>query len=353
MFQKFNGIAIEFISSCVPSGEVDNSFFQSLLSEKEIKMFEKTVGIFKRRWASEEVTASDLGYQAAIEILNVNNLDKEKIKGLVFLSQTSDYKIPFTSNILQNRLGLKNDILCLDINAGCAGFIQGLSIAYSIVNTLNKGEKVLLIIGETLSKILSPYDRSTSMLFGDGASAILISKTENSTDESFFNFFSDGSKANAIMIPDGGYRNGVNENSFVSHSDEKNNQKSKVQLSMDGPSVFDFTLREIYPSILQLLTHFNIDLNVIDKFLFHQSNKFIIKQIAAKLGIEGCKVPINIHDFGNTSGVSIPLLISSFHQDFLNTNKILCSGYGSGLTWGNCLLDISNTEIFPIKIYKV
>lgn len=352
MFQKFNGITIDHISSCVPNKEIDNSYFQSLLNEKELKMFEKTVGILNRRWADEQVTASDLGYQAALEILNQKDFKKESIKSVLFLSQTSDYKIPFTSNILQSKLGLAKETFCLDINAGCAGFIQGLSMAYAIANTLQKNEKVLLIIGETLSKILSKSDRSTSMLFGDGASAILISKTENISDTAYFNFYSDGSKSEAIMIPDGGYRNKVNEESFIEYTDEKSNTKNKVQLSMDGPSVFDFTLREIYPSIIELVNHFNIELNSIDKFLFHQSNKFIIKQIAAKLEVNDAKVPINIQNFGNTSGVSIPLLISSFNNDFESTNKVICSGYGSGLTWGNCILDISKTKIDPIKNYN-
>jgi 3-oxoacyl-[acyl-carrier-protein] synthase-3 len=349
MFQKFTGVAIEYISSCVPSRRIENSFFNSLLKEKELKMFEKTVGILERRWAHANVTASDLGYQAAIEILNKSDIVKKDIKSLIFLSQTSDYKIPFTSNILQFRLGLECQTLCLDINAGCAGFIQGLSTAYSIAKTLEKDQKVLFIVSETLSKILSSADRSTTMLFGDGASAILITKTENEVDESFFNFYSDGGKSAAIMIPHGGFRNVVTKESFKAIADEKNSTRNRLQLAMDGSSVFDFTLREIYPSILELFDYYIQDLDKIDKFLFHQSNKFIIKQIAAKLAAGEDKVPINIQDYGNTSGVSIPLLISSFKDDFSKTSKVVCSGYGSGLNWGNCIIDISKTKIESIK----
>jgi 3-oxoacyl-[acyl-carrier-protein] synthase-3 len=349
MFQKFNSVTIEHISSCVPSRTIKNTFFDSLLNEKELKMFEKTVGILERRWVDNNVTASDLGYNAASAILNKNVTNKNSIKSVIFLSQTPDFKIPFTSNILQHRLGLEKEILCLDINAGCAGFIQGLSTAFSIATTLQKGQKVLLIVAETLSKILSNADRSTTMLFGDGASAILISKTEKLSDESFFNFYSDGGMYNAIMIPDGGFRNVVTKDSFNVISNEKNETKNRLQLSMDGPNVFDFTLREIYPSIIELFKYFNQDLNKVDKYLFHQSNKFIIKQIAAKLGVMEDRVPINIHQYGNTSGVSIPLLISSFYKSFTNTNKVVLSGYGSGLNWGNCIIDISNTLIEPIK----
>jgi 3-oxoacyl-[acyl-carrier-protein] synthase-3 len=349
MFQKFNGVTIEHISSCVPSRRIRNSSFSNLLNDKELKMFEKTVGILERRWVENKVTASDLGYNAALEILNKKNTDINSIKSLIFLSQTSDFKIPFTSNILQHKLGLKKDILCLDINAGCAGFIQGLSTAFSIATTLQKGQKVLLVIAETLSKILSSSDRSTTMLFGDGASAILINKTDEISDQSFFNFFSDGENYKAIIIPDGGYRNVITEKSFKLISDDKNETKNSLQLSMDGPSVFDFTLREIYPSIVELFKYYEKDLDKVDKFLFHQSNKFIIKQLASKLGIEDDKVPVNIQEYGNTSGVSIPLLISSFYKSFSITNKVVCSGYGSGLNWGNCIIDISKTIIDPIK----
>lgn len=349
MFQKFNGVTIEHISSCVPLRTIKNTFFNSLLNDKELKMFEKTVGILERRWVDKNVTASDLGYNVANDILNKNYFDKNSIKSLIFLSQTSDFKIPFTSNILQHKLGLEKDILCLDINAGCAGFIQGLSTAFSIASTLQKGQKVLLVIAETLSKILASADRSTTMLFGDGASAILICKTEEANDESFFNFYSDGGMYKSIMIPDGGFRNVVTEESFKVISDEKNESKNKLHLAMDGPSVFDFTLREIYPSIIELFKHYKQDLSKVDKFLLHQSNKFIIKQIAAKLAVGEDRVPINIQDYGNTSGVSIPLLISSFYKTFSTTNKVVCSGYGSGLNWGNCIIDISKTIIEPIQ----
>ncbi|MGK4567219.1 hypothetical protein [Flavobacterium sp. 3HN19-14] len=125
-------------------------------------------------------------------------------------------------------------MLCLDINAGCAGFIQGLSIAFSIAKT-TKG-KVLFIVAETLSKILSPKDRATTMLFGDGAAAVLIDKDENA-QPSFFNFFSDGANADAIRIQDGGYRNAATAESLIFNEDENGNVKNRTNLEMDGPKV--------------------------------------------------------------------------------------------------------------------
>jgi 3-oxoacyl-[acyl-carrier-protein] synthase-3 len=350
MNQVFENLVIEAVSSCVPSRVISNDSFHDLLNSKELKFFEKTVGIIERRWVDNGTTAADLGFKAAKELISNKKYDIKKIKVLIFLSQTSDYKIPFTSNILQSRLGLGSDTLCLDINAGCAGFVQGLSVGFSLAQTLSIDEKVLFIVSETLSKILSPSDRSTTMLFGDAGSAIMIGKSYQ-TNNSFFNIFSDGDNYNAIMIQDGGYRNCVNENSLKRVKDENNNLKSKLDLFMDGSRVFDFTLREVAPSIKKILIDNKVVIDSINFFLFHQSNKFIIKQITSKLEIPEDKVLINIDKFGNTSGVSIPLLISVNPQLFKLSNYVLFSGYGSGLNWGNCVTDISKTDILPLIQY--
>lgn len=346
MIQKFECISIEAIAACVPKKKIKNDYFTGLLDPKEIRKFEKTTGIKERRYADEYTTSSDLGYFAAKKILEDKKCESE-VKVLIFLSQTSDYKIPFTSNILQDRLGLSQNILCLDINAGCAGFIQGLSVAYSLANTIEG--KVLFIVAETLSKILSNKDRSTSMLFGDGAAALLIGKDNSVINKSYFNFFSDGGNFDAIMIPDGGFRKPFTEESLKWTEDENGNKKQGVNLTMDGPRVFDFTLREIPKSVEGLLNDFNLDKEEIDLFLFHQSNKFIINQIASRLGIDKNKVPININQFGNTSGVTIPLLIvTEIDRNYLPKN-VFMSGYGVGLNWGNCYTSInSNCTIYDL-----
>lgn len=347
MHTNFDGIEIIGLASSVPEVQVNNSFFEHLLNEKEMRMFEKTVGIKERRWASVNVTASDLGYHAANDLILKLGISKSDIGSIIFLSQTSDYIIPFTSNILQHRLNLSNSIICLDINAGCAGFIQGLYTAFSMVDSLPNGKVVLLIVAETLSKIISKSDRSTSMLFGDGASAIIVGKSKRAA-ETCFNFFSDGSKFESIIIPDGGFRNGFSKKSFETQKDEKNNEKTALNLHMNGQSVFDFTLREVAAGINSLISDTGSSINEIDFFILHQSNNYIINQIAAQLEVPIQKMLVNIQSFGNTSGVSIPLVISDYHNDVHNANKIMLSGYGSGLNWGNCLINLSRTKIFPI-----
>lgn len=351
MNQVFENVSIEAIASCVPSNIIPNTYFEYLFSDKELKLFEKTVGIKGRRWASSDVTALDLGFKAANYLFNESGYDKNRVKGLIFLSQTADYKIPFSSNILQSKLGLDSQIFCVDVNAGCAGFVQGLSLAFSLAQTLNKDEKILLIVSETLSKILSLSDKSTSMLFGDAGSAIMIGQSEK-INKSYFNFFSDGSNFDAIIIEAGGYRNPYPKGQGIPKIDnESDNSGINLSLAMDGGRVFDFTLREIHLSILSILEKSGVAISDIDFFLLHQSNKFILKQISNKLGVPIDKVLINIENFGNTSGVSIPLLISTFYKSFTSTKNVVLTGYGSGLNWGNCITDISDSKLFPVITY--
>ena len=336
--QKFSGTRIEAISACVPKTTVKTTDFSHLLNQKDMRKFEKTTGIRERGHAQSMVTAADLAFYAAQDVLKEIK-DKRDIKGLVFVSQTADYKIPFTSNILQHRLGLHNNLFCLDINAGCAGFVQGLSCAYSLAQSTNG--KIMLIIAETLSKILSNKDKTTATLFGDGAAALLISNNPDDCSLSHFDFFSDGGNFDSIIIPDGGYRNPYSSESLKWHSDNNGNLNQGIHLSMDGQKVFDFTLREIPKSILSILTDTQNTTNTIDYFLMHQSNKFILNQIGRALELPKEKIPINIDRFGNTSGVSIPLIIVTELKDKIQEDKkIVLTGYGSGLNWGNCILTL-------------
>jgi 3-oxoacyl-[acyl-carrier-protein] synthase III len=341
--RKINNIQIESISAVVPKNRVKNDSISHLFSSKDLRRFEKTTKIVERRHVIDDTTASDLGFIAAEKIIS-NLKSKEEVGTLLWLSQTSDFIIPFSSNILQDRLGLSNDTFCLDISAGCAGFVQGLYAAFSFAQ--NSDKKVLLVIGETLSKILSKNDRSTTPLFGDGSAAVLIGKS-NYESNSFFSFGSDGSGFKSISIPDGGFRNPFNNKSNINSTDENGNSKNRLNLNMDGPAVFDFTMREIPVSISNFMKNLNVKTDDIDFFAFHQSNAFIIKQIANKLNIKSEKILMNISDFGNTSGVSIPLMLVTEKDKLINnSSKIIFSGYGSGLTWGNCLLKLSKEMNF-------
>lgn len=346
MIQSFSNIIIKAITASVPKKTVTREEFADTFTEKELNKFEKTTGIKERRFADQNVTASDLGFDAANRLLKEENC-KDEIRALIFLSQTPDYKIPFTSNLLQKRLGLEPEVLCIDINAGCAGFVQGLGVCYSMAQSING--KILFVVAETLSKLLSLKDKSTAAIFGDGAAALIIEKDESSSASAYFNYFSDGDNADAIMVPEGGAREPFNDSSLDDLIDDNGSVRNNTNLYMDGPRVFDFTLREIPKSITILFEDTGKKAANIDVFCFHQSNRFIIKQISRILGIPQEKIVLNIERFGNTSGVSIPLLIVSELESNKEREVLFC-GYGAGLNWANCITKLTeNTTIYELN----
>ncbi|NMH29503.1 ketoacyl-ACP synthase III [Flavobacterium silvaticum] len=348
MLQQFRGIEIKALSACIPKRIVGNDAFEDLIAGKELRMFERTVGITSRRWAEDGVTATDLGFEAASILFSEHPELKENISALVFLSQTPDYKLPFSSNILQDKLGLGRELLCLDLNAGCAGFVQGLGTAFSLASPVKNG-RVLLIIAETMSRMLSYKDRGTTLLFGDGAAAMIIENTGDGSVESAFEYFTDGAHFDAIMIPEGGYRKPATAESLIEKEDAAGNKRTGLNLYMDGARVFDFTLREIAPSITKILTDSDTSKDDVDYFLMHQSNRFIIQQIAAQLGIPSEKALLNIETSGNTSGVSIPLLMSEKQEQVSKGKTLVCSGYGVGLNWANCILKNQKIKFTPLQ----
>lgn len=328
MIQQFESIGIKTLTTCIPSQVVTNDqIAKDIWSEKEQKMFEKTVGIKERRWSSKDVKSSDLGLSASRSALE--NIDLKDIKIVIFLSQTPDFKIPFTSNILQSKLGLSNDVNCIDVNAGCNGFIQGLSMAFSMALTLEENDLVLLVVAETLSRLLNSGDKTTYPLFGDAAAAMVVGKNSQ-FGKSYFNFFSNGDEHQAIIVKN------------------MNNSKEgliREFLTMQGEKVFDFTMSEVAKGINKLLQQTNTLISDFSKVALHQSNRLIIKQITSELGVPKDRVLINIEKFGNTSGVSIPLALSDLINEGKEGELVLCSGYGSGLSWGNCILSLKNTLI--------
>ena len=211
-FINIDNVKISGISSCVPMHTAQNLEYPEFFSEKEKKKLVKNTGIKQRRIANDSTTASDLCFYATERLLEEMNISRDSIDVLLFSSQTPDYRIPMTSTILQHRLNLPKTTAAFDLNIGCSGFTYGLSVAFSLASQAGV-DRVLFLVGETLSKILSKQDKSTTLLFGDGASAVLIEKSVASKP-TYFSLNSDGSGEDAIKIPDGGYRNVVTKESL-------------------------------------------------------------------------------------------------------------------------------------------
>jgi 3-oxoacyl-[acyl-carrier-protein] synthase III len=343
----FQGIEIVAIAACVPKDKIRNEDFAKHLFPDELLMQKtiETIGVKERHVASNLICSSDLCFAAAEKLILETKIDRSEIDVLIFVSQTPDYRLPATAIVLQNKLGLSKQTIAFDVNLGCSGYVYGLSIAYSFANNMNAG-KVLLLVGDTPSKFTSELDKSSALLFGDAGTATLIEKTKSETVTSF-NLFSDGNGENSLIIKSGGFRNPSNESSFELESDEDGNVRHSGQLYMNGGEIFNFTLREVPRSIIQLLDYNEKELLDINHFIFHQANKFMIDFLCKKMKILPGKFLMSLENYGNTSAASIPLtLVTNKYK--CNYNQVLMAGFGVGLSWGNCCTTIVNTHILDL-----
>ena len=268
------------------------------------------------------------------------SLDPNTVDVLLFISQTPDYRMPATSVILQNRLGLSETTIAFDINLGCSGFVYALQTAYSFLQN-SAINKVLILNGETRSKVYSPKDRKTAFLFGDAGAAALVEKGEK-FGKSFFSLNSDGSGESMIKADAGGYRNPSSPEGFVEKMvDTHGNIRHAEHGYMDGENVFSFVAREVPKDLKRLFKYAEADHNSIDFYLFHQASKIINDFLTKKLKVEKSKVPYSYPKFGNTSSVSIPLTIVSELQNKLSGRVTLClCAFGVGLSWGSAIIHL-------------
>lgn len=350
-FLTFHGVGISALSAAIPKNKIYNLTYTQYFSPEEVKKIVEKTGIKERRFTDNSTTSSDLCFAAAERLISDNNIDRSEIDLLIFISQTPDYRMPATSVLLQDRLGLPNSTIAFDINLGCSAFIYGLSVAFSMMQ--NQGlRKALILDGETRSKVYSPKDRRTAFLFGDAGVAALIERNAK-FGESFFSLNSDGSRGDLIKINGGGYRNPSSFETLTERVvDEYGNIRNDEQGYMNGNDVFNFVVVEIPKDIKKSLEFSSKDINNLDYYIFHQANGFINSYLAKKLKLDKEKIPSTVEKYGNTSSVSVPLTIVDQLRGKLNGyHEILLSAFGVGMTWATAILpffDCSVSEIVEI-----
>ena len=347
-FLTFEGIGITAMAGAVPKHVIHNYEYTQYFPADQVKEVVDKVGVFERRFADEKTCSSDLCYAAAERLIADNNVDKSEIDLLVFLSQTPDYRMPATSIILQDRLGLPQSCVAFDMQLGCAGFCYALSVVYGMMQGGNI-RKALILDGETRSKVYSPKDRRSAFIFGDGGVAAMVERNEK-FGKSWFSLNSDGSRHDLIMIKGGGYRNMSSEETLKERVvDEYGNIRSDEQGYMRGGDVFNFVIREIPRDIKKTLEFSGVDKDTIDYIVFHQANNFINSYIAKKMKLDTDKIPHTIEKFGNTSSVSVPLTIVSELKDKLEGNKtLLLSAFGVGMCWATGIVPFVDCKVSEI-----
>lgn len=307
------------------------------------------MGYKEHRLAEEGQCSSDFCIHGLQYLFDNGLLQKDEIDALLFVSQSPDYFMPPTSNIIQGHFGLKSDMICMDINQGCAGFELGLIQAFMMLDQPNIN-KVVLMNADVLSAKVSPKDRNSKPLIGDAASIAIIEKdTKDSTI--YANIKMDGTGALALNIPAGGFRMPCTPETAEMVEDANGNFRSLNNLVMKGDEVFNFVQREVPPMIEHLYEQAGVTDADIDAYMFHQPNKFMLRKLADKLNISYDKMPANIvENFGNASGVTVTTNISyNLGDDIVKGSKKVCiAGFGVGLTWSSLILELNNLSFNKI-----
>lgn len=307
------------------------------------------MGYNQHRIAEPGQCSSDFCIYGLQYLFDNELLKKEDIDALLFVSQSADYYIPPTSNLIHGRFGLKHDCLCMDINQGCAGFELGLIQSFMLLEQ-SAVKKVVLLNADVLSPKVSDQDRNSKPLIGDAASITIVERSEEPCTI-YANIKMDGTGAFALNIPAGGFRMPSTAETAVKKEDAAGNFRSKDNLVMQGDDVFNFVQREVPPMIEHLLEQSGTNREEVDRYIFHQPNKFMLHKLADKLEIPYEKMPDNIvENFGNASGVTVPTCISyNLGDTLVSEKKRLClAGFGVGLTWSSIMMEMGKMDFNKI-----
>ena len=343
----FSGKRITGILGVMPQVEVrfDDQAKNYPFTLAQSQKLKDLKGYDKRRIVDGSTCVSDLAIFGLNHLLNSRKIHIQDIGALLLITQSPDHFMPPTSNIVAGRIGLPNDVLCIDINQGCAGYIVGLMQACMLLDCIH-GKKVVLINADALSKRVSPYDRNSHPLIGDGATITVI---ENSYDNSNITgeLLMDGKNGDALRIPAGGFRLQSSSATSEMVTDDMGNRRSLDHLHMQGDKVFNFVMAEVPLLIRNVLATSGLLTSDISYYLMHQPNSFMLNRLAGLLDVAEEKMPSElVRRFGNSSGASIPMLIAtSLHNVFINEKRKVCmAGFGAGLAWGALVMDLGKLD---------
>lgn len=336
-FLNVKNVAIVGMSAGVPKQIMPTI---STTDKYDASAFVETTGVIEKRY-SNDFTTSDLGQAAAEQLIADLNWDKKEIGALVFVTQTPDYILPATSCILQDKLGLNKDCFSLDISLGCSGWVYGLSVISSLMQTgmIKKG---ILIAGDARKQCFEEADQ----LFGFAGTATAVEYQEGA--EGFkFHFGTDGSGYDAIIKPVGGCRNQVTADDLVPVMCEDGRMRHGFQTLMKGMDVFAFAITTAPKSIKKLVAEYSLNTEEVEYYIFHQANRKINETISKKLKLKEEQVPYSMTHFGNTSSASIPITIVTQLADKLANKKteMIGCGFGVGLSWGTVHFTTDNPVI--------
>ena len=324
-FAEIGPIAIHF-----PERAETNADLQAAFPEWDMPAIAEKTGIGSRYIAAPNETASDLAVAACEKLFREFGVQRESIDFVLFCTQTPDYPLPTTACLLQHRLGLRENCGALDFNLGCSGFVYGLAIADGLIR-MGAARRILLITAETYSKYIDDQDRSLRTIFGDAAAATLVQASDQQSLTGF-QFGTDGSGADTLLVADGGARA---EQDAIK---PRHRKRWKSRLYMDGPSLLSFTIVAVPRLIEKVLELAELTEPQIELYLLHQATRKMLEQLQMRLGLDDVSLPIMLENYGNTVSCTLPILISDLRRQGrieLGTQSLLI-GFGVGWSWAGC-----------------
>lgn len=341
------GVRLVGLSAAVPKEREDNLELSSL-SEKARSEIVNQVGIRFRHIAPSSVTAADLCESAARPLLEKLAWNPEEVGILIIVSQTPDHVVPGSATQLQHKLGLAQSAMSLDINQGCAGYVYGMSVIVGMMKSFGI-RKGLLLVGDTITKMVSPQDNSIWPIFADAGSATAF-ELDDAAPDMQFKLGSRGEDFKAIHVSDGGFRVPVNSDSLLPEIVSEGVIRQKNQLEMNGQAVFTFGLSTVASCISDLLQEAEAQPSALDYLVLHQANQLLNNSIVRKTGFSKEQAPSSLRDFGNTSCATIPVTLVSQLAEQLSSRqlRLMLSGFGVGLSWGNVILETDEVAVLPM-----
>ena len=341
------GVRLAGISTAVPATRTEVQPTPTV-SASDLTKVTASTGVKARHIAPVGMCTSDLCLAAAERLLQRLGWERSSVDLLVFVTQTPDYVLPATACSLHGRLGLAKSCAAFDVNLGCSGYVYGLSIAGAHVQA-GAARRALLLVGDTISKVISEEDRSVAFLFGDAGSATAL---ESSAKASSMHFVtgSDGSGAEHLQIQAGMFREPSNEQTRAVRTRDGGNARNDEQLHMNGPEIFNFTIREVPAMIGAAMQAAAWNVGQVDGFVLHQANRFMLEYLAKRMKLPPEKVVLALEHYGNTSSASIPLAICAGLRERVAgaPARLLLAGFGVGFSWAAVAIQLDCPHIEPV-----
>ena len=322
----------------LPEGELTNEALSAEYPEWSVEKIAQKTGINTRHITAEDEHSSHLAVGAARAILRKTGVDPREIDYLILCTQSPDFYLPVTAALVHHEIGMRVDSGATDINLGCSGYIYALGLAKGLIES-GQATRVLVVTADTYSKFINHGDKSVRTIFGDGASATLVGFAPGEGSIRGIVYGSDGSGAPNLIVPNGGLRPGTDLSDRVS-VDARHLASNGFDLYMDGPEIFNFTLRVVPATVEQVLAAAGLSLGGVDLFVFHQANAFMLEHLRKRLRVPTEKFYVSMEETGNTVSSSIPIALTQAQDRGLLKPgmQVMLVGFGVGYSWGGLIV---------------